>query len=801
MNGTNAGRRLTYRDIPWMLFLAALVLWATAPMVIQDKIDAYSDNLLINIPRYVFLHKEYTHGRIPVWEPEIMAGAPAETFFTPSNPYYLLSLPQYLWKDPIRSFQVSIMMSLLLVAFGFYLFARLGLGGSCAASAAGAAVYLLNGFTMSQLEHAHYLPAFGWAPLVLLGAVNWLRTRRAFWAFSLAFATAMQWYAFIFFFSAMTLLVLVIMFLFWNKLRGPDEPRLDARAVLGAASGIALGCAAAAIVIIPFFLQTRGMARTHWHLRTWIDGTLGPASLPGYVFPGIFGSYLNKTNWTNGAYWHEASGFMGFALLVLVFYYGRKRFGRMGWFFALTALSGLILTFGARTPLGIIYFNLPVFNMFEYPGRSLFFWSLGMAGATVYAIRAAEAHEARGGWFARIAAAAALLFGAAWLFFGGAARGVCLRLFRMLYEGRFTDRLADMLLGGRAGHDWPFYAEKFDALIYPSVSVALTAASLTLAAALLLGLAGGRLKRAAPLLWIALICASLGHVVPMLALYVPADFLRKPPEYSAWVAKNLHGSRLLPATGAVWDPIWPYNMETDTIYGIPVSKGYLHFHPLLDPAMPQWTSECRYYATKYITNYVEQKGPERDCARGALVATFPQNPMYPGEKPVEIYKVAGVLPPAYLAPDFIVAGDAWLVRPIIKGRGFDPREFAVIDRTEGVGAAGIRHGRQRDATDRALMSRPRPDTVLVKTRSAQPRILVVLDTYFEGWRATVDDRPAPILRAFGGFKAVPLARGEHTVRMTYRPTALLKCLPATLLAWAAIFAGLALSYRKKRGAA
>ncbi len=183
MNGTDAGRRLTYRDIPWMLFLAALVLWATAPMVFQDKIDAYSDNLLINIPRYVFLHKEYTHGRIPVWEPEIMAGAPAETFFTPSNPYYPLSLPSYLWKDPIRSFQVSIVMSLLLVAFGFYLFARLGLGGSRAASAAGAAVYLLNGFTMSQLEHAHYLPAFGWAPLVLLGAVNWLRTRCAFGGF------------------------------------------------------------------------------------------------------------------------------------------------------------------------------------------------------------------------------------------------------------------------------------------------------------------------------------------------------------------------------------------------------------------------------------------------------------------------------------------------------------------------------------------------------------------------------------------------------------------------------------------
>jgi uncharacterized membrane protein YfhO len=46
---------------------------------------------------------------------------------------------------------------------------------------------------------------------------------------------------------------------------------------------------------------------------------------------------------------------------------------------------------------------------------------------------------------------------------------------------------------------------------------------------------------------------------------------------------------------------------------------------------------------------------------------------------------------------------------------------------------------------------------------------LLLDTYFPGWKATVDGRTTPIYRADYNFRAVSLPEGAHTVTFTYRP--------------------------------
>ncbi len=51
----------------------------------------------------------------------------------------------------------------------------------------------------------------------------------------------------------------------------------------------------------------------------------------------------------------------------------------------------------------------------------------------------------------------------------------------------------------------------------------------------------------------------------------------------------------------------------------------------------------------------------------------------------------------------------------------------------------------------------------------QPGYLVLTDTHYPGWRATVDGQPAEILEANHAFRAVQLDRGEHTVLFEYQP--------------------------------
>lgn len=50
-----------------------------------------------------------------------------------------------------------------------------------------------------------------------------------------------------------------------------------------------------------------------------------------------------------------------------------------------------------------------------------------------------------------------------------------------------------------------------------------------------------------------------------------------------------------------------------------------------------------------------------------------------------------------------------------------------------------------------------------------PRILTFLDSWYPGWKAYVDGKEAPILRADEQFKAVALSPGSHEVRFVFQP--------------------------------
>jgi len=62
-----------------------------------------------------------------------------------------------------------------------------------------------------------------------------------------------------------------------------------------------------------------------------------------------------------------------------------------------------------------------------------------------------------------------------------------------------------------------------------------------------------------------------------------------------------------------------------------------------------------------------------------------------------------------------------------------------------------------------------PESVEVETTVDRPALVVLTDTFYPGWEATVDGQPVPILRADYLFRAVPITAGSHTVRFTYRP--------------------------------
>ncbi|MBI3242863.1 MAG: YfhO family protein [Chloroflexi bacterium] len=62
--------------------------------------------------------------------------------------------------------------------------------------------------------------------------------------------------------------------------------------------------------------------------------------------------------------------------------------------------------------------------------------------------------------------------------------------------------------------------------------------------------------------------------------------------------------------------------------------------------------------------------------------------------------------------------------------------------------------------------------VVVQTTTDTPGQLILTDTDYPGWLATVDGQPAEITKAYGLFRAVAIPAGAHTIAFHFQPTSL-----------------------------
>jgi hypothetical protein len=62
-----------------------------------------------------------------------------------------------------------------------------------------------------------------------------------------------------------------------------------------------------------------------------------------------------------------------------------------------------------------------------------------------------------------------------------------------------------------------------------------------------------------------------------------------------------------------------------------------------------------------------------------------------------------------------------------------------------------------------------PGHVALDVEAARRSLLVVAESYYPGWRATIDGQPAAILRANYLSQGLVMAQGEHTVEFSYEP--------------------------------
>jgi len=129
---------------------------------------------------------------------------------------------------------------------------------------------------------------------------------------------------------------------------------------------------------------------------------------------------------------------------------------------------------------------------------------------------------------------------------------------------------------------------------------------------------------------------------------------------------------------------------------------------------------------------------------------------------VTIYRNDAAMGRAWLVPQARVEGDAGLADP-----SFDPRQVVQISNIQYQMSSSALTTAGKAGTVQSLQDSP--NAVTIRAASESGGFLVLADTFYPGWHATLDGQPTEILRADYTFRAVALPPGEHTILFRYLP--------------------------------
>lgn len=139
-------------------------------------------------------------------------------------------------------------------------------------------------------------------------------------------------------------------------------------------------------------------------------------------------------------------------------------------------------------------------------------------------------------------------------------------------------------------------------------------------------------------------------------------------------------------------------------------------------------------------------------------------PVYANE--ISIYRYKACVDRASVVFDYQVEKDPKAVLDRVRSLNFDPTKVLLLETEPEL----AREGQSVGVTNAAVqITGYRADEVQLTASLPKPGFLLLLDTYFPGWKATVNGRETSIYRADYNFRAVALPAGNSTVRFVYEP--------------------------------
>lgn len=130
--------------------------------------------------------------------------------------------------------------------------------------------------------------------------------------------------------------------------------------------------------------------------------------------------------------------------------------------------------------------------------------------------------------------------------------------------------------------------------------------------------------------------------------------------------------------------------------------------------------------------------------------------------PWQIYENLQAVPRAFLTNDYKVITNKKDIITAFYNKNFDEKKTVIVEENPGLLTPNLR-------IKKVELLAYEPNKIIFTTSSDGTALLFLSDTYYPGWKATVDGKPTRIYVADYAFRAVKVPKGEHKVEFYYLP--------------------------------
>ena len=731
-----------------LLALTAGFFWRTISGDVYQPADG-GDLVSFLFPTYRFAAAQLSQWTLPLWNPHLYGGAPFISdiqagFLYPPNLLLFLTNPNF----DYATLQWLTIGHLYWAGLGLYVLLRVlrpgGMDISRPAALFGAIAFEFSDPLLLHLGNLNLVAVLSWLPWILAAFQLALSRRQIGWAVLAGILFAMANYAGHAPSTVYIGLALGVLAIVYFALRIADSSSDPASTVFTPLIDLVVAVGVAALLSAPILLPalelTQFTERSDFVYQDTVAFSLAPAQAIGLITPGFFGRGP-ALHWS---LWDRVElPYAGVATLLLAIgglLLAGNRVRRDLWPWAALALFGFLTALGIYAIVhGWLTLVVPGFDQFRAPARALVLWTLGIA------VLAAVGFDCVAAWSSTRASDVAYSRYSRVLKWGG-----------LLLAGIFTPLMYLALL-----------LTQGDPTAFLRASVA--ALAITLAAGFWLAtwalVALRRAEMIGAALFAALMIGLLFLDLSATGAYTdiapdnPAASFEH-PELVAFLQSDPDRFRIDTRTDIadLWQPDGAALHGLEDVWGVA--------NPLM---LQQWTDlwestggrDSRLYDTLNVKYVLVRDGTPLPEGKFALAFDAPNE--------LAVYENLDFWPRAWLVheAEAVPQGtfDETMLRDLDAAGTLDPTTTALVELPAGIAldlTAAVGKESVTEAQFGSSMQR-------WDVSASAPALLMLSETWYPGWHATVNGEVQPVLRANGAQRAVPVPAGASTVELRFVP--------------------------------